>query len=947
MRKTIAMTKATGRRALLGMIALLCASPFGGWGAGAWAQNPTTVSTEDDLREAVKTNGANIQLTKDIELSKYLDVDGKTVTIDLNGHKLSRNLSEYKSDGHIFWVHSSGNLTIEDSSDQHSGTIEGGKATNGGGINVWPGCSLTVNGGTFKNNSASDCGGAIFVREDATVTINNASFTNNTAGKNGGGIWNDGTLNIKGKVMVTGNKKASNVTNNVFLKSGKVINVAGNIAGSNIGVTMETPRGFFTSGYAANASAADVGSLFFADQADMYTLLVKDNESEARIGVKYIERSWNGTEVVETTNTCTDFVLSTEIAANYYDGENTRVVLTNDQPNMWVVVNENHLFDVPIVIEGTVSMIFCDGYTMTCQKGVSVAWGHTLNIFGQKNNTGTLVATGAKCYPGIGGPDETNAGDINIHGGTINATGGSYGAGIGSGEYANGGIVTIYGGKVTAKGGNNSAGIGTGNGSVNSGYEEYSWGTISIYGGEVNATATYYAAGIGGGIYGTHGTVTIAGGTVVATGETSPAIGSGPDDGGMGSGTTSHKAGTITITGGNVTAKPGKRSCALGRGSSSDNIAVRILGGNVTASVENSTSLINTGIAAFELYPTATVWGGTTAQSSVRKFKEERIEWLTEKTLLEFDRYAHILPCSHKNLSYTVTAANHAVTGCTYCALSETQDHAFDDNATCVCGLVKLSDATDNSSVLGHYDHQPLGDVLLNRTFYKDGCWNTICLPFSVNLLDTNNPLYGATAMELSEASFDGSTLTLNFTNVPTIIIDKSYQFLQAGKPYIIKWDGDGTNHIINPMFHDATIIADKEDKTISNLLTFTGTYAPVSIGEEGDNTLLYLGADNKLYYPSSAMEIGAFRAYFQLNGIEASPNPSQGGETSVRAFVLNFSDGEQTGIVDVDLKSTSQGSGISNPLQREWYTLDGRKLDGKPSRAGVYIYNGKMVVIK
>jgi hypothetical protein len=316
------------------------------------------------------------------------------------------------------------------------------------------------------------------------------------------------------------------------------------------------------------------------------------------------------------------------------------------------------------------------------------------------------VATGAESCAGIGSTKEINAGDINIHGGTIDATGsnGEVGgaAGIGAGDDADGGEVTIYGGKVTAKGGDGAAGIGSANGSVylGFGYDEYSWGTISIYGGEVNATASDYAAGIGGGVYGTHGTVIIAGGVVVATGDNAPAIGSGPDDGGAGSssGTISHKAGTITITGGNVTAKPGKRSCALGRGSSSDNIAVRILGGDVTASVESSTSLFNTGIADFELYATATVWGGTTAQSCVRKFKEERIEWLTEKTLLEFDRYAHILPCSHKNLSYTVTAANHAVTGCTYCALSETQDHAFDDNATCVCGLVKLMDAADNNS---------------------------------------------------------------------------------------------------------------------------------------------------------------------------------------------------------------------------------------------------------
>ena len=29
------------------------------------------------------------------------------------------------------------------------------------------------------------------------------------------------------------------------------------------------------------------------------------------------------------------------------------------------------------------------------------------------------------------------------------------------------------------------------------------------------------------------------------------------------------------------------------------------------------------------------------------------------------------------------------------------------------------------------------------------------------------------------------------------------------------------------------------------------------------------------------------------------------------------------------------------------WYSLDGRRLTGKPSRAGVYINNGNKVVIK
>ena len=46
--------------------------------------------------------------------------------------------------------------------------------------------------------------------------------------------------------------------------------------------------------------------------------------------------------------------------------------------------------------------------------------------------------------------------------------------------------------------------------------------------------------------------------------------------------------------------------------------------------------------------------------------------------------------------------------------------------------------------------------------------------------------------------------------------------------------------------------------------------------------------------------------------------------------------------------------TGISTPFQMKsdiknniWYTMDGRRIDGKPTRAGLYIVNGKKVVIK
>ena len=42
-------------------------------------------------------------------------------------------------------------------------------------------------------------------------------------------------------------------------------------------------------------------------------------------------------------------------------------------------------------------------------------------------------------------------------------------------------------------------------------------------------------------------------------------------------------------------------------------------------------------------------------------------------------------------------------------------------------------------------------------------------------------------------------------------------------------------------------------------------------------------------------------------------------------------------------------GAKVYRPLllPRAWYTLDGRKLDGKPTQKGLYINNGRKTVIK
>ncbi len=260
---------------------------------------------------------------------------------------------------------------------------------------------------------------------------------------------------------------------------------------------------------------------------------------------------------------------------------------------------------------------------------------------------------------------------------------------------------------------------------------------------------------------------------------------------------------------------------------------------------------------------------------------------------------------------------------------------------------VILNNDEDNSSTLTHTkDMTGVTVRLYNRTLSKTGLWNTLCLPFDLTVADS--PLAGATIKTLDDASLsEDGTLTLNFSeNSPTTI--------DAGTPFIVKWDNvEGTGatedeedtdptKLKSPVFNKVTIKNTLNDVVINGVLTFKGIFSRLSI-EEADNTKLYLGADGNnatLYYPNAEMKIEAFRAYFQLaDGITAGEKAN-----AIRAFVLNFGDGEQTGIEDAAANSSLFT--LHSSLQ-QWYTLDGRRLSGKPTQPGIYVESGKKVVIK
>ena len=239
-----------------------------------------------------------------------------------------------------------------------------------------------------------------------------------------------------------------------------------------------------------------------------------------------------------------------------------------------------------------------------------------------------------------------------------------------------------------------------------------------------------------------------------------------------------------------------------------------------------------------------------------------------------------------------------------------------------------LADNADNSTLISTLTTNggTWNVTLSGRTLYKDGAWNTLCLPFAVSDF-TDTPLEGATVKELlTTSNLDGEgKLTLNFSDDLTAI--------EAGKPYIVKW-ANGDN-IVSPVFSGVTIGSTNPTAVDFTGGTFVGNYTPLEITDANRDNILLLSGGNKLGYAktdrtiANGKALGAFHAYFNIPVAAAASS-----------FVINFGD-------DIsDATRLNDNVKIRNDKEADaWYTLGGLKLQGEPTAKGVYIYNGKKVV--
>lgn len=313
---------------ILSMLLTLCMvmSLFAGTTVTASAAGTTEVSTWSELQNAF-TTGGEITLAGDVTSTDstwkgvLIIPEKATVTLDLAGHKIDRNMTSATSDGQVIKV--SGTLIINDS--VGGGTITGGNCSSGqflaGAVCVLSGGSFTLNGGSICGNKTSEsgsCGTGVAVSKNATFIMNGGSICENVgtgSSSIGGGVGADSGSTVKllggriekntvsgssgGGLMFYGNSVT--VGGSIVIKDnmakGKTNNVKCSGTSYSLLLSEDTPLtkeaeiGWTINTYnqqpdengtavAKGTNAAQYVDNFFSDQDSSYIIGVKANDSD-------------------------------------------------------------------------------------------------------------------------------------------------------------------------------------------------------------------------------------------------------------------------------------------------------------------------------------------------------------------------------------------------------------------------------------------------------------------------------------------------------------------------------------------------------------------------------------------------------------------------------------------------------------------------------------------
>ena len=293
------------------------------------------------------------------------------------------------------------------------------------------------------------------------------------------------------------------------------------------------------------------------------------------------------------------------------------------------------------------------------------------------------------------------------------------------------------------------------------------------------------------------------------------------------------------------------------------------------------------------------------------------------------------------------------------------------------CQQLTLTDGWDFVPPYSFHADEAIYDRIFYAAKQPDGSYKnyayTVCVPFTMKNEEFMEAIRSDNLAVLNMMRyFNAEQNSLVFSSHPGDTED----CIVAGRPYVLNMKSGefqikahDTQVLAQPVVSDEFINLYNEEDVwhLTHVGDWMGTFARISNEDAALMNAYTLNGNGKWYRIRSeegryrSAWVGAFRGYFKPQ----NPLPrnsyatdfvalSQGGDDDPSDQTVYCPFDAENYATDSDFsKYDEEGTGIDSPQSvpagkdaDAWFTMDGRKLSGKPQTRGLYIYKGRKVVI-
>ena len=232
-----------------------------------------------------------------------------------------------------------------------------------------------------------------------------------------------------------------------------------------------------------------------------------------------------------------------------------------------------------------------------------------------------------------------------------------------------------------------------------------------------------------------------------------------------------------------------------------------------------------------------------------------------------------------------------------------------------ICDMMEL-DGSDNAQPFKAMKDFTASQATLNRSF-TSGKNSTVCLPYDIPAADakTMGTFHNVTNVTTDEVSLSAAVSGDLSANVPYVFVPKTNSSLTAKIVSVKAGGASSANNLVG--------VYENTKRGADNWYCFAA-YAEFGASAVGE----FVKMKGNAYVPP-------FRAYLE--------GPSTGG-----APVLSILWEGQEETADENTTAVETVKPVADKKVAEgWWTLNGVRLNAQPKKAGLYIKDGKMVVVK